>query len=123
MDITFNVFHGKLWSYITFPSDSEFDHIFFIDYHFEQNSLKKYTLHKDGIDQIESITIEGSQNMIVFLESLGLKRENSVENYAKFVTNTGTIIIKPITHKLRPRINEIIFGSSSTDSTRIITLY
>ncbi len=128
MNIKYVVSKKKLWSYITFPNNSDLAHIFFIDYHFDQTHSKDVLIHKNGFEKINSIFIEGNESVIEFLKNIGLKYSGKINDYefgigTEFLTKTGSIIVIP-TEKSnnRLRIKFITFGKKDNTKTLRLTL-
>lgn len=122
LNLQYRVTAGNLWTYISFPKHSGFEHIFFIIYHFDQKKPENLAAHLNGFDKIQNVTIEGSPSLITLLESFDLIKENSSQDYTKFNTKTGNITINPLIHNERPGIKEIIFGNEFTEGTLQIKL-
>jgi hypothetical protein len=128
LNINYIVSKGKLWSYITFPKSSDLAHVFFIDYHFDQTHSKDIFIHKNGLEKINSIFIEGNESVIEFFKNIGLKYSGKINDYefgigTEFLTKTGDIIVIPTGESNhRPRIKSIAFGKKDNTKTLRITL-
>ncbi|MEQ8907496.1 VOC family protein [Ekhidna sp.] len=122
LGIRYYVTPGKLWTYISFPSKSEFAHIFFINYHIDQRFSVDEITHSNGFDKIKNLKIEGTQTLIKLLENFDLKSEKDTQGFVEFQTRTGSVTIMPLTHIERPRIKEVIFGKQNANDTLKISL-
>lgn len=127
LDMAFLESRNSLWTYISFPDDSELAHIFFIFYHFDQSHSEKFTTHKNGFNSIQNITIEGNQNLIVLLNNLGLDSSEESANEpvttSRFITKTGNITVIPVKDsKSRARIKQITFATKNTSKTLTLNL-
>ncbi|NNF33120.1 MAG: hypothetical protein HKN68_03380 [Saprospiraceae bacterium] len=124
--IEYEVIKGKLWSYVTFPSDSDLAHLFFIEYHFDQKDPQDILTHQNGIERISSVVIEGNKSVIDFLKNIGLKHSGQISDPGfgigtEFETQTGNIIIVPQKNpNARPRVRSIILKNiTGTKSIRL----
>lgn len=117
LDIAFIETNGKLWDYLSFPQDSHLAHLFFIDYHFDMNTLNAPANHPNGITRIQNVEIEGGQKVRQFFEHVGLRLD---EKTAAFSTPTGDIrLIQRANEKKRPRLVSITFAGVKSGSLEI----
>ncbi len=127
MHVKYVVSRGKQWSYMTFPNHSELAHLFFIEYHFDQRYFKDVVDHKNGLEKINSVYIEGSVGVIEFLKGVGLQcsgliSDNEFGIGTEFLTNTGNVIVIPKKDLNRSRIKSIVFGKKHSTKTLRLTL-
>ncbi len=108
MDIDFIETEGKLWRYLSFPSDSYLAHLFFIDYQFDIGAQRDLTNHSNGLTGIQSVEMEGDDALNRFFENIGLEYE---ANTSAFLTPTGRIAVVASSAKNeRPRLARVIFS-------------
>lgn len=117
LGIAFIETNGKLWSYLSFPSDSYLAHLFFIDYHIDPTSLDDSTDHSNQLNRIRSVALEGGEALYRFLEKMGLNVNVATST---FQTETGEIIlIAPSQEEKRPRLVSITFAGEDIPGLEI----
>lgn len=115
--ITYLEMEGKVWSYISFPEDSPFAHLFFIDYHFDMTTINDPTNHVNGMEGFQYIALEGDRELINLLAGLGLFHRSDP---GVFETSTGDIqVIMPDTALKRPRLRAVSFKDKTGKVIRV----
>ena len=115
----------KSWDYITFPANSGMEHIFFIEYKILMEDPEEITTHKNGIHSIEQVYVQGDQELIKFLGSIGMRSLRLIHNTewgqgVEFPTTSGSIIVIPTEKGRRPRIKSILFnGKDGSKSLKV----
>lgn len=111
--IEHKVILGKAWNYITFPPTSGLAHFFFIENHLKMKDEEKYLEHKNGAIAMDRVGVEGNDEVLKFLTTLGLNitaDTGAVEKMRTFSTSTGDIVVVPIERRgKRPRIKRLSF--------------
>ncbi|MEQ9468184.1 MAG: VOC family protein [Ekhidna sp.] len=96
LSVKYEISKDASWTYVTFPDESEYHHIFFIIYHSEHTSLENLFKHQNKVDGFENIKIEGSNKLTELFEEFGLKPVITESHLSStFPTKTGSITVIP----------------------------
>jgi len=124
-DIKYSIERNQSWDYVTF-NDSNLEHLFFISYKIQINDSQKMLIHKNDLEKIGNVWIEGNDKVkylfkILGMESVGFISDNEIGKGEKFKTSSGDIVIIPFQKpNLRPRVKAISFSKLESKENILI---
>lgn len=74
LDIDYAIQRGAAWDYLTFPLDSPYRHVYFIDMHSPPIDADSMLTHMNGASRISAIALDGSPELVGILEAVGAER-------------------------------------------------
>ncbi|WP_462250711.1 VOC family protein [Ekhidna sp.] len=115
LDYEYQIVKNKLWTYVTFPENSDFAHIFFIIYHKKLTETDYYTTHSNGAIKFQSVTISGSDRLFKFLDQFSIESSTSLIR-----TPTGDILLQDRPKGVRPAIMQVIFDQRNGEELLLV---
>lgn len=98
--IKHRITRGKLWDYLTFPPKSGLEHFFLIQAHKSFNTDAKYYEHHNAASGIDTVWVDDTGNVGLFLKALGGKP--CIES-SRGMTLSGThFVLGPVSGESRP---------------------
>lgn len=114
---------GRLWDYITFYDEPDFEHLFFIDAHHASIDDLSVLRHKNGSSHINGIWFEAAAKVRRLLEAFGaiscgkMANESFPGGDVYRIGNTVLVTVPPRLKGKRPRILGLSFHASRLDYT------
>ena len=113
------------WNYITFPANSGLEHIFFIEYKILIDDPEEIFAHQNGIQGIQKVYVQGDQELIKFLGTIGMRSLRIIHNTewgqgVEFPTPTGSLIVIPAEQGKRPRIRSVVFSGEDNSKNFVL---